>query len=246
MANNLINGDSFEFVEGATLEAFDAVSADVDDLKQRMTTAESDIDTAETEIGSLKTRMTKAESDIDAAVTDIISLDARVSIDRSDISSLKTRMTTAESDINAAEDNITSLKNLVPVLLWFGNGTAGTTATLSESFKNYRYLMFEVTSRNAIRSSKTFQVTNYGEYSPNDNFWFESGNITKVLEFDSSTFSSGTTTSVNKHSLFFKLTITGGRSFLIGDNVMWTWYANSRTEEVNVCQITQIYGVGEK
>lgn len=87
------------------------ISNEVMELKTRMTTAESDIDTlqadmteAQGDISSLETRMTAAETDID-------NLQSDMSTAQSDISSLKSRMTTAEGDIDTLQADMTTAKS---------------------------------------------------------------------------------------------------------------------------------------
>lgn len=101
------------------------ISGNVTELKERMTTAEGDIDTlqadmstAQSDISSLKSRMTTAEGDIDTLQSDmttakanISALQADMTTAEGDIASLETRMTAAEGDITAAENSITELQN---------------------------------------------------------------------------------------------------------------------------------------
>ena len=93
---------------------------DIDNLETRMDTAEGDIDaleirmdTAEWGIDALETRMDTAEGDIDALETrmdtaegDIDNLETRMDTAEGDIDNLETRMDTAEGDIDALETRI--------------------------------------------------------------------------------------------------------------------------------------------
>ena len=92
------------------------ISGNVTELKERMTTAEGDIDTlqadmteAQGDISSLETRMTAAEGDIDNLQSDISTAEG-------DISSLKSRMTTAEGDIDTLQADMTTAKGNISAL----------------------------------------------------------------------------------------------------------------------------------
>ena len=99
------------------IENEEAQNEAINDLDQRVTTAEGDIDnletrmdTAEGDIDALETRMDTAEGDIDALETrmdtaegDIDALETRMDTAEGDIDALETRMDTAEGDIDALE-----------------------------------------------------------------------------------------------------------------------------------------------
>lgn len=116
MAKNLIDDETFEFVEGTEKTDYEAVAGDVSNLKTRMTAAENEIDSAESDISALQARMSTAEDDIDTVEGNVTDLQTRMTTAEDDIdaaegniSDLQSRMTTAESDIDTAEGNISSL-----------------------------------------------------------------------------------------------------------------------------------------
>ena len=85
----------------------------INTLTGDMTTAKSDINTLKGDMTSVKGDLTTAKSDINTLKTDLGAVDSRVTATESDIGSLKTDMTTAKGDINTLKTDLGAVDSRV-------------------------------------------------------------------------------------------------------------------------------------
>lgn len=90
------------------VETVEEAAGQAGQMAERMTTAESDIDTLETRADATDNQISTINSNINTINGDIDALEDRATTSEGDISGLTTRVTAAEGDIDALETRITT------------------------------------------------------------------------------------------------------------------------------------------